>query len=69
MRRWVCNSDSKSVLTGIPKSDLGLNIREIDLGSQSMPDSKALGLVWDVENDKLRVVSEIYLTFLPDVRC
>ena len=43
LRKWVCNSDSKSVLTGIPKSDLRSNIREIDLGSQPMPDSKALG--------------------------
>ena len=54
--KWVSNSDSKSVLTGIPKSDLWLNIREIDLGSQPMPDSKASGLVWDVENDKFRVL-------------
>ena len=56
LRKWVSNSDSKLVLTGIPKSDLWLNIREIDLGSQPVPDSKALGLVWDVENDKLRVL-------------
>ena len=54
--KWVSNSDSKLVLTGIPKSDLGLNIREIDLGSQPMPDFKALGLVWGVENDKLSVI-------------
>ena len=47
----------KSVLTGIPKHDLPLNIRESDLGSQPMPDSKALGLVWDAENDKLRVLN------------
>ena len=26
LRKWVSNSDSKSALTGIPKSDLGLNI-------------------------------------------
>ena len=58
---WICNSDSKSVLTWIPKSDLGSNIGEIDLGSQPMPDSKALGLVWDVENDKLRVLKRTLL--------
>ena len=58
LHKWVSNSDSKLVLTGMPKSDLGLNIREIDLGSQPMPDSKALGLVWDVENDKLRVLKQ-----------
>ena len=54
--KWVSNSDSKSVLTEIPKSNFWLNIREIDLGSQPMPDSKASGLVWDVENDKFRVL-------------
>ena len=57
MRKWVCNSDSKSVLTGIPKSDLRSNLREIDLGSQTTPGSIALGLVWDMENDKLSVLN------------
>ena len=42
--KWVANSISKSVLTGIPQCDLGSSIREIDLGSQLMPDSTALGL-------------------------
>ena len=57
LRKWVANSLSKSVLSGIPSCDLGPNIREIDLGSQLMPDSKALGLAWDVEHDSLRVSS------------
>ena len=37
------------------QSDLGSSIREIDLGSHPMPDCKALGIVWDVENDRLRI--------------
>ena len=57
LRTWVCNSDSKSVLTGISNSDLGSNIQEIDLGSQPMPDSEELVLVWYLENDKLRVLN------------
>ena len=57
LRKWVANSLSKSVLSGIPSCDLGPNIREIDLGSQLMPDSKTLGLAWDVEHDSLRVSS------------
>ena len=57
LRKWVCNSDSKSVLTGIPKSDLRSNLREIDLGSQPTPGSITLGLVWDMENDKLSVLN------------
>ena len=57
-RKWVANGVSKSVLLNVPSEDLGRNVREIDLTSQLMPDdSKALGLVWDVEGDKLRVCS------------
>ena len=33
----------------------GQIIPKINLGSQAMPNSKALGLVWDVESDKLCV--------------
>ena len=58
MRKWVANGSSKTVLSGIPNCDLGSNIREIDLSAEPMPDSKTLGLVWDVENDRLRVCFE-----------
>ena len=57
LRKWVANSRSKSVLSGMPPSDLGSSLRKVDLWTQPMPDSKALGLVWDVEDDKLRVSS------------
>ena len=57
LRKWVANSVLKSVFSGIPSCDLGPSIRGIDLGSQLMPDSKALGLAWDVEHDSLRVCS------------
>ena len=53
--KWLANHLAKPVLLSIPKCDLGSNIREIDLGSNSMPDSKALGLIWDVEKDCLKV--------------
>ena len=55
LRKWVANGSSKTVLSGILKCDLRLNIRETDLSAEPMPDSKTLGLVWDVENDRLRV--------------
>ena len=48
LRKWVANTSSKAVLSGIPKCDLGSNIRDIDLSAESTPDSKALGLVWNV---------------------
>ena len=55
LRKWVANGGSKTVLFGILKCDLGSNIREIDLSAEHVPDSKTLGMVWDVENDRLRV--------------
>ena len=55
LRKWVANGSSKTVLSAIPKCDLGSNIWEIDLSAEPMLDSKTLGLVWDVENDRLRV--------------
>ena len=33
LRKWVANGSSKTVLSGIPKCDLGSNIREIDLSA------------------------------------
>ena len=53
--KWSANHLAKPVLLSIPKCNLGFNIREIDLGSNPMPDSKALGLIWDVEKDCLKV--------------
>ena len=57
LRKWVANSVSKSILLNLPPEDLGANAKEIDLTSQLMPDSKALGLVRDVVGDRLRVCS------------
>ena len=57
LHKWVANSMSKSVLLNLPPEDLRANVKEIDLTSQLMPDSKALGLVWDVKSDRLRVCS------------
>ena len=53
LRKWVANRQFKSVLSNIPKEDLGSGLGEVDLGTQPMPDSKVLGITWDVENDKL----------------
>ena len=53
--KWVVNGSCKTVLSGIPKCDLGSNIREINLSAEPMVDSKTLGLMRDVENNRLRV--------------
>lgn len=55
LRKWIANSNASSILTNIPKCDLAKGIGEVDIGSQPIPDSKALGLIWDPECDRLRV--------------
>ena len=55
LRKWMANSFAKSILLHVPKCDLAPCMSEIDLGSQPLPNSKALGLVWNTEGDVLRV--------------
>ena len=55
LRKWVSNCCAKSILTKVPRCDLAPSVSKIDLGSQPLPDSKALGLVWDTEQDRLLV--------------
>ena len=55
LRKWVANSRAKSILSEIPKCDLAANISKITIGSEPMQDSKALGVVWDVESYKFKV--------------
>ena len=62
LRKWLASGLSKSILNDIPQEDLCSSIREIDIGSGPMPDCKALGLVWDVESDELRVCCNRHLT-------
>jgi len=53
LHKWVANEQSKSILLKVPQCDLRTNIREIDFVAKPMPDSTALGLLWDIENDTL----------------
>ena len=55
LRKWITNSDAASILHDVTKCDLARGVGEVDLGSQPFPDSKALGLLWDPENDRLRI--------------
>jgi len=64
LRKWVANGQSKSILLKVPQCDLETNIQEIDFVAEPMPDSTALGLLWDIENDTLsakykRAINEI----------
>ena len=51
LHKWVSNCHAKSILLKVPRCDLVSSVSEIDLGLQPLPDSKALGLVWDTEKD------------------
>ena len=42
LRKWVANFSAKSILSEIPKCDLATNISKIAIGSEPIPDSKAL---------------------------
>ena len=42
LRKWVSNCHAKSILLKVPRCDLASSVSEIDLGSQPLPDSKAL---------------------------
>ena len=60
--KWVSNNAAKSILSDVPPSDHTSNLKEIDLASQLMPDSKALGLKWKVEEDTLCICPDHKLT-------
>ena len=57
MRKWIAHSHAKSILSRVSPKDLAHCLKEIDLGVQPLPDSKALGLMLDTQNDMLRVYS------------
>ena len=55
LRKWVTNSHAKPVLLRVPQCDRATSVGRIDIGSHPLPDSSALGLVWDPEGDTLRI--------------
>ena len=55
LRKSVSNCHAQSILLKVPRCDLASSVSEIDLGSQPLPDSKVLGLVWDTEKDILLI--------------
>ena len=55
LHKWAFNSHAKSVLQHVPICDQTPSVRKIDIGSQPLPDSSALGLSWDPEADVLKI--------------
>ena len=55
LRKWVTNDHAKSVFHQVPQCDHASSVGRIDIGSQPLPDSTALGLSWDSESDMLKI--------------
>ena len=58
LRKWVANCHSVQNLKNVPHCDLATSLTNVDIGSEPLPNSKTLGLVWDPQNDILRVNCE-----------
>ena len=44
-------SNSKEVLANIPPEDLAKGLTDIDIFSESLPDERTLGVLWNIESD------------------
>ena len=55
LRKWITNSCAHSILSETPTCDLAASIIEVTISSKPRPDSKALGVIWDVEKDKFKI--------------
>ena len=52
LRKWVTNGHAKSVLLQVPQCDHAPSVGKIEIGSQTLPDSTALGLCLDPEQGR-----------------
>jgi len=60
--KWSGNREVFPVLSEFDKNVLASSIRELDLSlynSEDLPDTKALGCVWETGEDRLRIVSSL----------
>lgn len=46
-------SNSKSVLSQFDQDDLAKDLKSMDFGSEVMPMQRTLGVIWDIESDKI----------------
>ena len=55
MRKWVANYHCAQILKNVPHCDLATSLTNVDIGSELLPNSKTLGIAWDLQNDILCV--------------
>ena len=61
LRKWVTNGHAKSVLLQVSQGDHAPSVGKIDIGSQPLPDSTALGLSRDSESDTLKIGDRMFV--------
>ena len=60
--KWSANRESLSVLADFDKETLVSGLRELDLSREhgnELPDTKALGCVWETGEDRFKIVSSL----------
>ena len=60
--KWSCNKEVVPVLSEFDKNVLAAGIRELDISldtNESLPDTKALGCIWETGEDRFRNVSSL----------
>lgn len=53
LTKWMSNSTE--VLATIPQHDRSSRVKDIDLAKDELPEDRALGVLWNLEDDSLRV--------------
>ena len=71
LRKWVTNFHAKEILSSAPHCDLAAGFSQVNLGSSdSLPNSKALGLAWGPQDDKFCVnCKEFVNATILNVKC
>ena len=64
LSKWVANCHAKEYLNLVFPSDLATCFKEVDLCSDPLSNSKALGLTWDPQNDNFRINVKQFLMLL-----
>ncbi|XP_060077584.1 uncharacterized protein LOC132557112 [Ylistrum balloti] len=51
IRLHKISSNSQDVINSFPSDDLAQDLKDLDLGSESLPSQRSLGLCWNLESD------------------
>ena len=57
MTKWISNS--REVVSAFPEDKRAPIIEDMDMNLDKLPTDKALGVHWDIEEDKFKLVTNI----------